>query len=314
MYDEFNLKSFLYLVQIEVSSICNSNCIMCYNSFKMKDRKINQVMSLELFKKIIDELTSYKTDEIVIRERNHFISLAKSCDDISGEEIKEMMKGKIILRIVGFGEPLLNKNIIEMINYTKNKDFYVEITTNGSLLDKDMAKNILKNETIDRINISIDSHIKSVYENIRKNLNYDKVMQNFENFITEAKKFNGEKPLINVACVDLNENKKDRVDFINFFKSKGIDVVVQEDIRINKNKPVNYLCSKLDHSLAILSDGDIIKCGFDNDSDTLIGNITKGTLKDAWLSKKNIDIMIKNKNGKLSEIPICQKICIGKVI
>lgn len=54
------------------------------------------------------------------------------------------------------GEPLLRKDVVDIIKCAKQKDFTVGISTNGFLIDEDLAVS-LKDSGIDHIHVSLDS-------------------------------------------------------------------------------------------------------------------------------------------------------------
>ena len=114
------------IIFIDPCNMCNFKCDFCAVQSSNKQLKYKkQMMSMELLKKIID--------------------------DLSGEHIKT-------IRFGAQGEPLLNKNIVDMIKYTKNKNIAdnIGIVTNGSLFEPELNEEILpteeKSENISEIN------------------------------------------------------------------------------------------------------------------------------------------------------------------
>jgi len=86
------------------------------------------------------------------------------------------------LRLTGFGEPLLDKKLIERITYAKQKGIEkVQLTTNASLLDKEIAANIL-DSGLDEIMFSVDGYDEESYERIRVGLSFDRVYENLKLF------------------------------------------------------------------------------------------------------------------------------------
>ncbi len=106
------------IVAIEVTNRCNLNCIHCRLGYKEQ-----QELDFSTVKRILDE-------------------------------IKEL-NDKVIIILTG-GEPLLNKDIYKMIEYSSSLGFITTLATNGTLIDLDTARK-LKNSGLKRISISIDS-------------------------------------------------------------------------------------------------------------------------------------------------------------
>ncbi len=90
MSDQFEKKIILgdvpYSLSIEATAYCNLRCTMCANR-KLKRKK--GYMELDLYKKIIDEVTSVSTN--------------------------------FNLWLNGYGESFLNADIFDMIKYAKDK-------------------------------------------------------------------------------------------------------------------------------------------------------------------------------------------------
>lgn len=107
-------------IRLEITSKCNLNCQYCHNA---------------LFNNSQDDMT---TDEI--------IQLVKSLDK----------KHKIKKVLLTGGEPLLNKDICEIISEFTNMGIKLDMVTNGTLLTKDYLKRLEK-AGLKRIRLSIDS-------------------------------------------------------------------------------------------------------------------------------------------------------------
>lgn len=125
-------------MDIEPTQQCNFKCVMCVSFVEKKEN-----MTFETFKNIIDE-----------------------------------QFGLIEVKIQGVGEPLLNKDLIKMIEYARKKWLWVRTTTNGSLLHVNDNYKKLVDSGIHDVNISIDGCTKEVYESIRIGGNFEQLKEN----------------------------------------------------------------------------------------------------------------------------------------
>ena len=123
-----------HIVFIEPTNACNLNCVMCPTQRKnAKKNNPDGFMSIELFRRIVDQMASeYPTINLWLHKD---------------------------------GEPLLHPNIVELIEYASSKLPNVHLSTNATLLNKDMTEAIL-NTNLRSIRFSIDGS-KSVFEKIR---------------------------------------------------------------------------------------------------------------------------------------------------
>ena len=117
------------------------------------------------------------------------------------------------------GEPLLNKSIEEMIYVAKNKDMCTKISTNGTLIYKNVSCKMA--EKIDEIMISVDSTDATTYKQIRGKDLFEDVVKGI-NFFTSRKN----RPLITLSYLIQKKNYKMAADFVDFASAYDIDRVV----------------------------------------------------------------------------------------
>ena len=140
-------------------------------------------------------------------------------EDLSLEEIERLCNNFIELgvdkiRLTG-GEPLVRKNILKLIENLNKKKLStnlkeITLTTNGSLLKK-FAKD-LKQNGINRINVSLDTIIKEKYKEITRFGNLDNVIEGIE----EAVKHNIKVKINTVVFKNFNEDQtKELISWCN---------------------------------------------------------------------------------------------------
>ncbi len=124
----------------------------------------------------------------VDKTKRHFISdkalmdfdLYKKCiDDIA------LFPNKVkVLRFVGIGEPLLHKNIADMVKYAVAKDVanVVEILTNASLLTPELSDSLVS-AGLSRLVVSLQGTSKAKYREIcGKDIDFDDFTENLRYF------------------------------------------------------------------------------------------------------------------------------------
>lgn len=103
-------------------------------------------------------------------------------EEISAEYLKKTLKevadrydaSKILLNVTG-GEPLMRKDLFEILKYATDLGFRWGMTSNGMLINENMAKK-LEEAKIDTVSISLDG-MKETHEKFRKVPNcFDKVI------------------------------------------------------------------------------------------------------------------------------------------
>jgi radical SAM protein with 4Fe4S-binding SPASM domain len=257
--------NFPYLIHIEPTNICNLRCIHCIQNTMKRKRGM---MDFKLFKKIVNEISQY------------------SC----------------ALTLDMQGEPLLHKQILDFVKYSKEKDLFTSIITNATMLTKEVSKKLIELE-LDRIMFSFDSLDKSIYEEIRVRSNFENTLKNIINFL----EFNVEAgfPVYTCFGMVIEEKNRDKIDDdIKLLYNMPLNEVFAfpmlnmlgdceclEDNSVynlmNNTEKENWPVCRVpwDH-MAINWNGDVLACPVDFEGRFVIGNIEKETLHEIWNGSK----------------------------
>jgi uncharacterized protein len=148
-------------VEIHLVENCNMNCEYCYVPYSL--RKQNTKMTVEIAKTVLFKVIDYAE-----RESLPWVNIT--------------FHG---------GEPLLCKNeILEIVDYFSNeKKLKFDIQTNGTLLDDDFCKEMIKYQV--KIGFSLDGY-KAINDRLRKfknNGSFDKIMKGISIYRKYKEKF-----------------------------------------------------------------------------------------------------------------------------
>lgn len=228
---------------LELTNICNFKCSFCPH--KKMTRK-QGILSEPLFRKIIDEAASIG--------------------------IKKVM-------IIGLGEPLFDKNLVERIAYMKqNGMVLIDCTTNGSLLSADILDEVF-DAGLTRLNLSL-----APYREFVETRSQEQAAKLF----VMLRLLKGNRHLKSISINYTSTGRatpKEEKEFFAFLNDIGVSVYSvnptynwgsREKICAIKSK---QLCSFLWHP-TVLWDGRVIYCRADVNGDTEIGNLNNQTLRD----------------------------------
>jgi radical SAM protein with 4Fe4S-binding SPASM domain len=274
-------KKFPWGIDIGTTNLCNAECIMCPHS---RLKKMG-TMNMKLYKKIIDNCKKLK--------------------------IK-------IITLSFFGEPFLDKEIIEKIKYAKENGMFVAFYSNASLLTEDLANKIIESG-LDGITISFDGYSKETYEKIRKKLKFEIVKKNVLKLIETKKKKKKNNPKINLVLVELEENKKEIKQFYNEWNKKvdSINIInmrnwandiqkegTKESFHFNK-KMKRKPCALIWQKMIVDWNGDVVLCCDDWNHSTILGNLKKQTIEEIWKGEKLKKIREAHIKREFWKIPLC---------
>lgn len=231
-------------IYIEITNNCNLNCNFC-----IKNKRRTEYLDKEKFKELLDKIKPYTK----------------------------------YLYFHVMGEPLMHKDINYFIDYAVSRGFFVNITTNGYLIDK-----ISKNKNIRQLNISLHSY------SCKYNISLDKYLDNIFNTCDVLVKAN---TYISLRLWVKNKYTNDILDYIN--KRYKINITsLDKNIKINNNIFIgnfhefiwpdlsnNYYseigtCYGTRNHIGILVDGTIVPCCLDSEGIINLGNIYEDNLDD----------------------------------
>lgn len=266
------------LLDLELASVCNLKCPMCYTITEEFKNKVNsKFMEFKLFKKIIDEI-----------------------------------EGKVpAIRLSLRGESTLHPKFVECIKYAKEKGIKeISTLTNGSKLKLEYFKKIVE-AGIDWITVSVDG-LDSEYEKIRKPLKFDEILKIITDISAYKKENNLHKPVIKIQSLwpAIKENPS---KFYNTFEpitdliafNPLIDYL-QKDSNIVYVE--NFLCPQLYQRLVVGADGLVMMCSNDEENDYIVGNANNESIFNIWHGEalNRVREMHKQKNG-FKNLDICKK-------
>ena len=287
-------------VLIEPTLECNIKCPLCPSPQNLNPRKKQyDSMSFSDFKKVVD-----------------------NCRDILYR-----------VYLTFSGEPLLNRQLGEMIEYLTQRGIVSMVSTNATLMTKSRAKEII-DAGLDYLIISFDGFSKRSFEAFRSGANFERTLANIENFSTMKKMLGSRKPYVDIQWIAnrLNETEIkqaeqyfDELDGIDEFhvKSMSLNEHIYSEKEIEDYKKnflparrkirVQYInkersketrgCSAL-LSPVILANGDMTICCIDFKGEYVVGNILDASLRELWRSKEYRCLREKaNRFG----LPICER-------
>jgi radical SAM protein with 4Fe4S-binding SPASM domain len=266
------------LVDIELSSLCNLRCKMCYTITDEFKSKVNTTrMEWELYKKIIDEIS-----------------------------------GKVpAIRLSLRGEAMLHKKFAECVGYAKSKGIgEVSTLTHGGKLTPDFFLNIAKSG-IDWITVSVDG-VNEVYEKIRKPLKFDDIVDKLTRIKEIKEDYEWKRPVIKVQGI-WPAIQEDAEEYYSIFEPISdliafnplIDYLSNDD---DIEYMGNFSCPQQYQRLVIGADGLVMKCSNDEENIEVVGNLNNESVYDIWHGDKlqSVRELHKRDNGFLED-SVCRK-------
>ena len=203
------------------------------------------------------------------------------------------------------GEPLIHKNINELIDIAYNKNFNINITTNGYFIKKIKTKNIRQinislHSYNERNNKSLDEYFKDIFNTI-DNLNNTYISYRlWTNTIYK-------KEIIKILSKKYNIEIKDNQ---NIKLANNIYLNIEKEFiwpNIN-NEYYNEIgtCNAINNHIGILVDGSVVPCCLDTEGIITLGNIYEENLENIINGIRYQNMVTNFKKNKKCEL-LCKK-------
>lgn len=282
-----------FSVHVFPSFYCNFKCNYCLHSLG------GQELSKKNFKRQYMDFQTYK----------------KAIDDV------RMFPDKLkALIFAGHGEPLLHKEIADMVAYAKQTQKFerIEIVTNGSLLVPGLSEQLIE-AGLDRLRISLQGVNAKEYENVSGvNIDFEKFVDNIRYFYEHKR---NTEVYIKIIDIALKEDG-DEEQFKHIFESISDITAIEYAIPFVKeidytdigelskkckqgHKQASHICSMPFYMMVINPDGNIVPCCA-TDFPMIFGNVKEENLVDIWNSKVR-NLCLKRQLGGVDKIPICKE-------
>lgn len=171
------ISSFPYIFVFEVTNVCNLKCPFCLTGKGISGGRDVRHMKYAEAKQILDAVGDYI----------------------------------YFLQVYTWGEPLLNKDLIKIIEYAKQKNIYVMLSTNATAMTVDYNRRLL-DSGIDYITVAIDGGSNATYQKYRVGGDYNKVLNNVTDMIEQRKNRGQGRPFLEWQYIVFRHNEHETVN------------------------------------------------------------------------------------------------------
>jgi MoaA/NifB/PqqE/SkfB family radical SAM enzyme len=177
------------VMQVEPTSRCNLRCKVCPVATGL-GRPVGN-MDLKLYRRLIDEVGEYL----------------------------------LLVMFWDWGEPFLNPNAYEMIQYARRAGIKVVCSTNGHVFaDGDQARRVVESG-LDVLVFSVDGITQQTYERFRDRGELETVLQGIRNVVGEKRRQGSATPVVNFRFIVTKHGEGEVPLLKGYARSLGVDVL-----------------------------------------------------------------------------------------
>src|SRR5512132_2553020 len=140
------------------------------------------------------------------------------------------------MMLIGLGEPFMDPQIFERIEFCHRHSISTLLSTNGTFLDEKIAARLLAGP-LDQITLSFDGASKETFEFYRKGAKFEKVRDNFVRF-ARLKNERRSRLQVVVQMVKMEGNAGEVGEFLRFWQAvPGVNQVRIKEDETNLMRP-----------------------------------------------------------------------------
>jgi MoaA/NifB/PqqE/SkfB family radical SAM enzyme len=231
------VRSLPYIVNIDSVNACNLACPFCATGTRQLDRR-KALFPTDKAKRLIDKVAPHT----------------------------------LLARFHNWGEPLLNKDVFELIRYASEAGIHTSISSNLSIEVENLAEKII-DSGLDNLHVSIDGLSQKTLEIYRRNADYELVLKNIRDIVRLKRERNSKTPRIELAFLVFRQNEHELELLDEMKQTLGVDAFTASNAFIyhssfvpenTKYPPSQHIwsdnCHYLYSELMVEADGRISPC------------------------------------------------------
>ena len=314
-----------------------SNALKCYGNYALSLLGLVRISHAPTFVSVEPaSVCQLRCPECPVGQRNLDISTSRDIERIMSLELwhRVLEQIKDFAHTVQFyfqGEPLLNKDLPQMIREAHEAGLYTIVSTNAQALTPKLAE-ALVNAGLSRIIISMDGLTEASYNAYRIGGSLEKTKEALR-YLRDSKSRHLEisrSPIIELQCIRLRTNEHEWADFKKQYKALGADRLVfktaqlydypnghplmPSDPRYSRyiqgkeglyhRRRLRKNCLRAWSGVVITTTGEVLPCCYDKSHAHAYGNIKESPLRELFCNAKSIAF----RKAVLQEQPqICQE-------
>jgi radical SAM protein with 4Fe4S-binding SPASM domain len=270
-------------LMIEPVNACNLSCPTCPTGQGALNRP-RRAMTLPEFKKIVDGLNG------------------ASCRFF----------------LWNYGEPLLNRDLPEMVRYAGAAGISCRVSTNGELLVSQELCRELVASGLEHLIVCVDGADAETHARFRRGSDYAAVIAGLRNLFSVRRAAGSSVPAVELQFLVMRHNARQRHRMRALARELGADIYSEKAVGIDCNAPefqrlaaelvpedtnlgvfsrrsdgayalkgeLRNGCRRLVSSAVINSDGSVVPCCYDLRSEHVMGNVFEQGLAAIWAGEK----------------------------
>jgi MoaA/NifB/PqqE/SkfB family radical SAM enzyme len=204
------------------------------------------------------------------------------------------------MQMYTWGEPLLNKDIYDIIDYAKSKNIYVMISTNATVMSPKNNQRLI-DSGIDYVMVAIDGGTQETYQKYRVGGDFGKVVENVKDLLERKKQSNARLPFVEWQFIVFNHNEHEVNSTEKFAYELGVNKFTplpayvedenwlpkEDKYKVEVFNPERLMnCDRPWSHLNVRADGGVASCCYEFSKKDDFGSFHENDFRTIWNNPK----------------------------
>lgn len=210
------------MLNIEPTRKCNLKCVMCQHSKGKYDPKPD--LTLDMFKRVVCQFP---------------------------EDLE-------IVTIQGMGEPLLNRSLLDMVEFARGLGLKTRFNSNMTIMTEEIAERLVRCGHTE-VQMSIETTDPELYSDIRRGARLDRTMRNLQVLVDAKKRLGSDLPEINVHAVLMKAVLPTIPAMVETLRQAGVSRLLFSDLGVLGNARLRDGTTMAENSLTAVMPGEELR-------------------------------------------------------
>lgn len=284
-----------FVFNIETTNYCNMRCVMCPRTELMTRKNI--WIDDEMFENVLDQMRPHSDEDL-----KAFWDFVHGRYDMDEETRTEngfyFHVSSRCVTLHGYGEPLLDKNIIRRVSACTERGIPTYFSCVPANIDVEKIEELMRaGLTVLKFSVdALDDEKQRAIRGRRNNFHaaYEKILT-----VLDMKAAQGLKTRIVVTMLVMGADETSRAmhqEFMDLWKGRDVFAYVKsldnrwlyesdENLK-NRSHYDDQYCEFPWTSLTVMADGSVVPCTQDYDAEMCMGNVNEQSLEEIWNGEK----------------------------
>ncbi len=155
--------------------------------------------------------------------------------DISLENFERILRQfprTLTLTLTGFGEMLMHPQFLEIVRIARRILPHANILgyTNGLLIGETVSAEDIVRCGLGQLHFSLDAATPETYLAVRRNPNFERVLENITAVIEARERLGSTRPLVGINFTIMNDNVHEAPDYVRLGAELGVDYIARPSL------------------------------------------------------------------------------------